>query len=109
VNNRIFILGSFLLNVYSAISLICVPLLIYLGDSMMWYITTHFFATLLLIAFSIYWKRVYVREQLHEQESTAHIYKWTIRGFVVTLILYTLLYLLFAAFLLLMSGPPIDY
>ncbi|HTN16755.1 MAG TPA: hypothetical protein VL092_03675 [Chitinophagaceae bacterium] len=108
LNNRFFVAGCFLLNAYSAISLLCLLLLLYMGDALFDYIAVHFFVTLLILVFSLFWRSTYFRYELNELESVAVVYRWTMRVLVITFILYLLLYLLFAALLLLVSGPQ-DY
>ena len=79
-----------------------------MGDTVFTYIPVHFFLSLLMIVFSLFWRKSYFKHQLYESGSAAVLYAWTMRMLVVTFVLYALLYLVFVAFLLLVPGLP-DY
>lgn len=77
--------------------LLCLLLTLYTGDTLFTYIPVHFSLSLLMIGFSLLWRKSYFKHQLYESGS-AVLYTWTMRVLVVTFVLYALPHLIFVVF-----------
>lgn len=88
--------------------LLCLLLTLYTGDTLFTYIPVHFSLSLLMIGFSLLWRKSYLKPRLDESGGVAVLYTWTLRVLVVTFVLYALPHLIFVVFLQMEPGLP-DY